>query len=574
MSLYGSFEIGKKSLTASQMGQSTTGHNIANVDTEGFSRQEVSQATSRPTAEGKGTGVDVTGVRRMQDGFTKQKIIDEQNRVGTWQTKEKVLTEAEVIYTDLDGSQLRGAMDEFWNAWGAIANEPESVPLRKTLISKSGSLAQSFQLFDKRLRDFRSNLNDRIVGEVEEINQLASEIALLNKQVQQLESRGMPANDGRDKREAALQKLSEKMEIKWFENHLGIMEVQIANGQTLVHGRDTYNLTPVKSAEALGDIRLSLVNPPGLDTDVTGVIRGGALKEYINQRDGNIREFHANLNEMVNEIAFKINQIHSTGTGINGIKTSETGFATFDQELQQMPVADLKSGNFEIKMIDEFDNIEETLTIEIEAGVDSSQAIVDKINRAAGAYDTTPEGVEILKDKNKMLATVNDNGSISLESGLGKRFIFGKDNTNTFTKFGLNCFFHLNYGARDIQINPELLEDEMKIAAGSDLVPGDNEIALGIAGLQLATTMNDETITFNEFYNKQITDVGLKVQDARKGLNSHNQMLDQYVAIRDSISGVNLDEEMTNMVKYQRAYESSAKFLSTINEMTQTVINM
>ena len=87
MSLYGSFEIGKKSLAASQMGQSTTGHNIANADTEGFSRQEVSQATSRPTAEGRGTGVDVTGVRRMQDGFTKQKIIDEQNRVGTWQTK-------------------------------------------------------------------------------------------------------------------------------------------------------------------------------------------------------------------------------------------------------------------------------------------------------------------------------------------------------------------------------------------------------------------------------------------------------------------------------------------------------
>ena len=177
MSLYGSFEIGKKSLTASQMGQSTTGHNIANVDTEGFSRQEVTQGTSRPTAEGRGTGVDVTGVRRMQDGFTKQKIIDEQNRVGTWQTREKVLTEAEVIYTDLDGSQLRGAMDEFWNAWGSIANEPESVPLRKTLVAKSESLVQSFRLFDTRLREFRENLNNRIVAEVEEINQLAREIA-------------------------------------------------------------------------------------------------------------------------------------------------------------------------------------------------------------------------------------------------------------------------------------------------------------------------------------------------------------------------------------------------------------
>jgi len=277
---------------------------------------------------------------------------------------------------------------------------------------------------------------------------------------------------------------------------------------------------------------------------------------------------------MVNEIAFNVNQIHVTGTGINGIKTTENGYATFNEELQKMPVADLKSGNFEIKLVDEFDNIQETLVIDIEAGVDTSKTIVEKINRAAGAYDKTPEGQEFLKDKNKFLAKVNENGSISFNSGMGERFIFGKDNTNTFTKFGLNCFFQLNNGAKDIQINAELLEDEMKIAAGVDLVPGDNNIALKIAELQLATTMNDETITFNEFYNKQITDVGLKVQDAKKGLSSHNQMLDQYVAIRDSISGVNLDEEMTNMVKYQRAYESSAKFLSTINEMTQTVINM
>ena len=465
-------------------------------------------------------------------------------------------------------------MDEFWNAWGSVANEPESVPLRKTLIEKANSLAQNFQLFDTRLSEFRENLNKQIVDEVKEINDFSSEISLLNKQVQQLESRGRPANDARDQREQAIKSLSEKLEIKWFEDEKGILEVQIANGQNLVHGREYYKLNPIKSAEADGDIRLSLERPPGLDTDITEIIRGGAIKEYINQRDGNIREFHANLNEMVNEIASRINQIHSTGTGIKGIKLSETGYVTFDPELQELPVADLKSGTFELKMIDEDNNIEETLTIDIEAGVDTSKTIVEKINRAAGAYEETLEGKEILKEKNWLLAKVNENGSISINSGMGKRFIFGNDNTNTFSKFGLNSFFHLTNGAKDIRVNPELMEDEMKVAAGSDLIPGDNEIALKIAELALTSTMMDESITFNEFYGKQITDVGLKVQDAQKGLSSHNQMLEQYEAIQNSISGVNLDEEMTNMVKYQRAYESSARFLSTINEMTQTVINM
>ncbi|MBU3916975.1 hypothetical protein KKA14_15695, partial [bacterium] len=92
--------------------------------------------------------------------------------------------------------------------------------------------------------------------------------------------------------------------------------------------------------------------------------------------------------------------------------------------------------------------------------------------------------------------------------------------------------------------------------------------------LQFQATMRDETISFDEFYNSQTTDIGLKVKEAQKGLSAHEQMLGQYEALRDSVSSVNLDEEMTKMIKYQRAYESSAKFLSTVDQMTQTLVNM
>ena len=118
------------------------------------------------------------------------------------------------------------------------------------------------------------------------------------------------------------------------------------------------------------------------------------------------------------------------------------------------------------------------------------------------------------------------------------------------------------------------MEDEMKIVAGSDLIPGDNNIALQIADLQLKPTMKEETISFDEFYNSQSTDIGLRVQDAQRGVKAHTQMRDQYEALRDSVSSVNLDEEMTKMVKYQRAYESSAKFMGTVDQMTQTLVNM
>jgi flagellar hook-associated protein 1 FlgK len=123
-------------------------------------------------------------------------------------------------------------------------------------------------------------------------------------------------------------------------------------------------------------------------------------------------------------------------------------------------------------------------------------------------------------------------------------------------------------------VSQELIDDEMKIVAGSDLIPGDNRIATEIANLQLQATMNDDTVSFDEFYNSQITEIGLNVQDAQRGLKAHTEMLDQYKALRDSVSSVNLDEEMTKMVKYQRAYESSAKFMGTVDQMTQTLVNM
>lgn len=574
MSLYGSLEIGKKSLTASQQGQSTAGHNIANVDTEGYSRQQVTQAASRPTDEGRGMGVDVTGVRRMQDTFTKNKIIEEKNRVGTWQTKENVLTRTELIYTDLEGSRLRGAMDEFWDAWGGVTNEPESVPLRKALVSKSESLVRNFRMVDRRLTEMRVDLNKRIAAELEEANQFCRDIAELNKQIDHLEHRGFPANDGRDKRDDLIQKLSEKIEIKWFENPNGILEVQLANGQNLVHGREVYRLLAHKSEARPEDIGIGLFIPPGIETDVTEIVRSGAIKEYVNQRDGNIRQFRENLNMLVAEIASRVNRIHSSGTGIDGAKRSETGAVRFDADELDMAIPMLQSGAMEIKILDDDNQIEETLQIEIEAGTDTPRTVVEKINRAADAYEKDGEGNESLKENNKLLAKIEEDGSLSIRSGMGKKFIYGQDTTNALAMLGLNCFFHFEDGASDIRVNPELAQNEMKIAAGSDLVPGDNRIAMRITELATHPTMAEGTISFYDFYDRQITDIGLKVQDAQKGHDNHNQMLEQYEALRDSVSAVNLDEEMTNMVKYQRAYESSAKFLSTIDEMTETVINM
>lgn len=576
MSLLGSLEIGKKSLNAAQLGQHTTGHNIANVDTEGYSRQSVTQASAKPLSDGRGQGVDVLNIRRMQDGFTKEKVVQEQTMVGSLATREQILTDAEILFTDLDGNRLRGSLDEFWSAWGQVANQPESVALRKALVVKSENLTQRFNVFQNRLNEFRDTINSKIVGEVTEVNQLSREIAETNKQIGQIENRGMQANDARDRRDVLLQKLSEKVDVQYFENERGNMEVQLANGMNLVHDRNAYEVVPKMDASKKGDIFLSLRNPPGIAQDITDVLQEGSLKEMIRQRDTNIKEYRENLDLMARELAFQVNAIHSQGTGINATKTREISAYALNQEARTQPLPFLKDGHFGFQVRDESGATTSVIDVQVEAGMDTVETIVEKINVAANNYEVVnaETGETKMKENTEFKAVLNEDGSVSLESGMGKTFMYNGDDTNTFAVLGLNTFFQTLDGASDIRVNQELAADEMKIATGYDNVPSDNRIALGIAELQRKNALNDGTTTFDEFYNSQITDIGIKVQDAQRTHSNHTEMLGQFEAIRDSVSAVNVDEEMANMVKYQRAYESSAKFLSTVDEMTQTVINM
>jgi len=574
MSLFGSLELGKKSLFASQQGQAIAGHNIANVDTEGFSRQEIVQVAGRPM-DGKVHGVDITSVRRIEDAFTKKKIVNEQNSVGSWNTREKLMIEAEVIFTDLDGQRLRGDLNAFWDSWNAVANEPENVTMRRALLSKSGSLIEGFKGFNKRFNELRENINGRLSQEFEDVNQMLRQIAQLNTQVQQLESQDLPANDARDQREKTLQDLSEIIDVRYFEGPSGTLEIQVSDGQQLVHGRNYYKLKPIMDFDDTLNFRVGLGDEIGATNDITDILKGGRIKEYIEQRDGDIKGYRDDINELLQEIVFNVNSIHSQGTGISGAVYFESGAYQFNEREQARPLPFLKTGSFEIKLVDDNNEINELFQIDVDAGVDSIESIVEKLNRAAGAYEIIDEeGNEAIKDHTKFKASIDEDGSVSFRSGEGNRFIFGEDESGAFALMGLNSFFHSQNGVSDLKLNQELIDNELKIAAGSDLIPGDNQIAQKIAGLQQAATMNGNSISFDQFFNNQITDIGLKVQDANNGLAGHQQMLEQYEKIRDSVSSVNLDEEMTNMVKYQRAYESSAKFLSTIDQMTQTVINM
>jgi flagellar hook-associated protein 1 FlgK len=139
---------------------------------------------------------------------------------------------------------------------------------------------------------------------------------------------------------------------------------------------------------------------------------------------------------------------------------------------------------------------------------------------------------------------------------------------------GFNSFFETLKGAADLRISPRILEDPNAISTGRDLIPGDNQVALAIAKLQNQPTMRDETVTFGEYYNSILGDIGLKVQRNQVEKAQQDNMVQQFREIRSSISAVNMDEELADMIQHQKAYEASARYVSTVDEMMQTLINM
>ena len=179
-----------------------------------------------------------------------------------------------------------------------------------------------------------------------------------------------------------------------------------------------------------------------------------------------------------------------------------------------------------------------------------------------------------VNDPNLLKASLEDDGSMILQSGENRRFIFGEDQTGVTQVLGLDGFFETLKGAEDIRLSDKIQNHPNHISSGRDLIPGDNRVALEIAKLPTKPIMRDGTMTFSEYFSSIITDLGLKVGRNQSEMAQQDNMIQQFKEIRSSNSSVNMDEELTNMVQYQKAYEASARFLGTIDEMMETVINM
>lgn len=310
------FEIGKRALMAQRTVMNVIAHNIANANTPGYSRQRVRLKATDPLRApyGKiGTGVEVAGIERARDRFVDMQLRAEQPSLARWTLEEQALHQVEDVLGEPSEEGLSALLDQFWNSWQELANQPESPAARISVQQRGMALARGFNRVGTQLSDLRRNLDQQVQEDVAEVNRLAHAIADLNVHITNIEAGGHAANDERDQRDVFLDRLSELVGIRYTEAADGSLTIALG-GHILVDRNTVSELTTV----ARSSNNMSVTEVIWSDGRTSANLTNGELAGLLEVRDEKIVAYLGQLDTLALGIVSEVNAIHRAGYGLNG----------------------------------------------------------------------------------------------------------------------------------------------------------------------------------------------------------------------------------------------------------------
>ena len=620
MSTFSGIEMGKRSMFAHNQAIETAGHNLSNSSTEGYSRQRVELAATDPlyrpdlsraeTPGQLGQGVSVESVRRIRDELLDQRIVAQTNSSGYWETRDSYVLQMEKIYNEPDASSVRTQMDKFWDSWQELSVYPESRSSRQAVLTRGETLVDSIHQQYKGLQGIRDMINGDIEGVTKQVNDITKQIAGLNEEISKVKAMGDSPNDLMDKRDVLAEKLSNLINISVDQRDPDEYVIHTA-GLELVQGK-SHRSFELKSGMDNDGYAQVVWSDSGKPAEFTG----GKLGALVELRDGDLRKEIQSLDTMTMNFVDLVNDIHRDGTGANG-KTGQDFFT-------EQPFINNVAGNYDRNGDGQYDStyifrvtganalsareqigLEGTLTLsgadgnvsvpyhatdmvadvvarinssgsEVVASLDRSGRLVLK-GTTAGQKDNPDFVIRHMEDSGHFLA-----GYAGVLSGSGPANAYTWDKANASTSLAGGKLQYavapIAHPAGWMEINKAIKSDVQTIAAGfpnadGSVNPGDNRAALAIAGIRNSAVMVGDTRTFDDYFADAVTNVGLKGEQASRSLETQTAIMKELKGTRDSISGVNVDEELSDIIKFQHGYNAAAKFISTVNEMLDTVIN-
>lgn len=540
MSILGLMNIGKSAIFASQAALNVAGHNIANVNTPGYTRQEVILETATPIvplAGGYiGIGVAVSAIERRYDRFVESQLLGQEKSFGKSTAMDQVFAQVEQVFNDFGGAGLSRNLQAFFDAWGSLSANPEDAAQRSVLLSRADALAGAVKTMDRSLAATVEGINDDIDAAVGRINGIAGDIALLNGRIVEAEAGGTAsANDLRDARDKLAAELSGLAGVDTLEDARGSLAVYLGM-RSLVDGESAVPLTA--APDASGNLQLSLSGQDLASGSVDGRL-GGLLASRDTIESGLL----SGLRRLAAVLTKETNLLHRAGYGLDG-STGNDFFAPLS-----LATTDSSAGG----------SVSSAAVTDLSALTLSEYAV--SIG-AGGAYTVTSS------DTGATVAsgTYASGAPIDFE---GIRIVLA----GTVAAGDSFTVSPLTGAAANMGVS---VTDPRKVAAASaaGALPGDNANALRIAGLADAAVASLGSVTFSSYYGGLVTEAGSLARDA-SDLKAFDENLRAEIRNRrESASGVSIDEEAANIIAFQRAFEAGARMIRITDELLQTVLQL
>ena len=565
MSLTAALATASRALEVFSTAVQISSNNVANANTPGYIREELSLATEEPFKRGGiivGAGVKATAVRQAIDQFLETRIHATNSERQTATARESIYVQLEGQLRELGDQDLSSRFSSFLAAINEVANQPEQGPLRNSIVSEGELLVSDISNLRTRVDQLRKDQAVRIENLVEEANRLIDEIADLNLKITKQESNGLLASEAgglRTQRYNALNRLSEIIPMQFKEQSTGSVDVYSGSEYVLFSGHRQ-------------NIETATIEDRGVDVEIVQFTQthfqlpqnGGEIRGVIDGRDEILGAFIDDLDQLTGSLISAFNRIHSSGEGLEGYSTVTSTSRVGDSNVVLSDVefpGTINHGSFELKVKNKQTGITQVETIRID---------LDGI----GGNDSSLEDVRAAIDSAaNVTATITTTGELKLDADPDFELRFANDSSGVLAALGINTFFTGSDSA-SIGINSLIKENQNLLATGQGAGPSDNRNVL-----QLATVLEQPIdqlggAAIDDFYQTVVSGIaqGTAAEKAKAaGLEQFRQSL---LSQREQFSGVSLDEEAVRLIEFQQAYAASARVIRSVDELFDILVNL
>ncbi|MEW6353166.1 MAG: flagellar hook-associated protein FlgK [Pseudomonadota bacterium] len=634
------FSVGTSGLLVFQRALATTSHNIANVNTEGYSRQQVDFST-RPPQGGSGgyigTGVQADSVRRAYDGFLTTQVRNNTSANSQLQNFYQLANQVDNLLADPQ-TGLAPGLQSFFSAVQGVANDPASIPARQVLLSTGQLLTDRFHAINQQLTDQRNSANSQLQTIVTEINSLATALAKINADI--VSAQGafatQPPNDLLDQRDALLNQLAQRVAVTAVPEGNGALNVFIGNGQGLVVGSQASSLSVVQNSFDPNRSEIAYLGGSATVT-ISDNLSGGTLGSVLDFRRQILDSAQNALGRVAVGLSATFNAQHVLGQDLNGAlganffsvgapdvlarsggspNTGNGVVAATVANVNQLTTSDYRlqnsGGTYTLTRLS--DNTVTTLasfpgtpvtvdgvTISLTSGtINSGDSFLIRPTRPAAATVNVA-----LSDARKIAAAAPIRTSASLSNaGTGAISPGTVSNTtnlplagpitltfnsalnqftvaggpggtlayNPATDSGGKQFTFSTYGGIAFTVSGVPANGDTFTIGNNTGGVSDNRNALLLGGLQNQLLLGGGTVSLQGAYGQLVAEVGAVTHQADINSKAQEGLLNQVTQARDAVSGVNLDEEAANMIRFQQAYQASAQIIALAGTLFDTLL--